>query len=837
LTGIETVREFQMLTATFSAQYGRALGGVFNAITKSGANEWHGSAYEFLRNSALDARNYFDRQDSSSGPRLPPFRRNHFGATLGGPVFRDKTFFFVAYEGLRESLTQTGIANVPDLNARRGILPNRTVEVSPLIAPVLRLFPEPSPGERNFGDGTAQYIFQAKQPTKEDFGQGRIDYQLSDSDSLFGRFTANNAERHSYRLYPDRFEVGTIETRLLTLSETRILSPLLLNTGRFSFNRVVPGTNHLLPQTEPYLIPIPGQSDPPGIEPGSGISPLTGTEGPGNFFLTNRFALNDDLNLTLGSHSLQFGGMFERLQYNLYFPSRPYGEWRFSNLENFLRAVPDRYRGAPPGLGKNRRGFRQWFMAMYLQDDWRVTPNLTLNLGVRWEPYTVPTEVNGYIDNLRNLMDVSPAIGNPYWKNQSWRNFSPRFGFAWSPFQSGKTSLRGGFGLFYVPVDSAIFSPAVTRGSGLSPIPNINNPARFPDALAAIAASQTAPGSANIFAMLYGNLRSPHALQISLSAQQQIGESNVVTLGFSSRRGLNLPSFSNYNMPLFRFNGVALEMPEGANRFNPEYRLINYVSTNANAWYNGLTFSLQRRFSAGLQWQIAYTYSRTISEGDGAEGGHVSAGSNNNVNYPHDLRVARGLSGYHLKNSLTFSYSYDLPFGQGAGGLAGHLISGWQLTGIVALRNGQPFTPNAVAPRALADHLSTVMPNVVPGFTHDQIITGSPDGYFILDGFAPPGARELGNLGRNSLIGPGTAQMDFGLTKNNALSERVRLQFRAEAFNLLNRANFASPAQFGNSAGNLEVFNRDGQPIPSSTVIVGTATTSRQVQLGLKLIF
>jgi hypothetical protein len=858
LTGIETVQEFQTLTASFSASYGRALGGVFNAVTKSGTNEWHGSAYDFLRNSALDARNFFDRQPSPSAPRLPPFRRNQFGGTVGGPVMRDKTFFFVAYEGLRESLTESGIANVPDLNARRGILPcpasgftglrapcnipgtlTYDVPVNQNTVPFLRMYPEPTPGGRNFGDGTAQLIFQVTQPTGEDFGQARVDQQLSSNDSLFVRFTGNNADRARVRGLPDRFETGELETRLMTLAETHVFSPALLNNFRFAFNRVIPRVDQIVPPAEPDQISVAGQDLPAGVQPGSGIASATGSESPGGFYTTNRFAVHDDVNLTLNNHSLQFGGMVERMRYNPNNPIRPFGEWLFGSLENFLLGIPDTMRGTPLQFGNFRRGMRQWFLALYLQDDWRVTPSLTLNLGLRWEPYTVPTEVNGLIENQRRLTDTAPTIGDPYWKNKSWRDFSPRFGFAWSPLQAGKTSVRGGFGLLYVPNDSSVYTVPMVRALSFSPVINITNPTGFPDALAAIAASRSTPGGQDVVALDYENLKSPRAVQYSLNVQQQIGESTVITLGYNGRRGVNLSSFGNYNTPKFQFNGVSLELPPGpAVVPNPGYKRIQYVNNNTNSWYNGFTAALQRRFSDGLQAQISYTYSKSLSEADGADtGNHVSSGGSGSLKYPYELSAGKGLSGYHLTNTFTASYSYELPFGRGMSGWTGHLAAGWQMTGIVTLQDGQPFTLRATSPTAIQDFIGLATPNVVPGYTHDQIIKGVPEGWFTLDAYRQPGLREMGNLARNPLIGPGRAQWDFGLTKNTTLTERLHLQFRGEAFNLLNRVNYAAPGQIANSAANNTVFTRAGAPIPSATVITQTATTSRQIQFGLKLTF
>ncbi|HWP85470.1 MAG TPA: carboxypeptidase regulatory-like domain-containing protein, partial [Terriglobia bacterium] len=272
LLGLESVQEFQVLTNSFSAQYGRALGGVFNAVSKSGTNSWHGSAYEYLRNDKLDARNFFDRQESPDDPRLPPFRRNQFGATLGGPIRRDQTFFFVAYESTREVLTETESPITMDADLRRGILKangvptGTTVAVNPIMQPYIDQFPLPTPGGRAFGDGTAEHVYQYKQPTTEHFGQTRVDFpSLTASDSFFVRFMASDSEGNSSADWPGFEQVSSNGSWAFTLSETHIVSPAALNTVRLHFSRVFPFDTGTAPPPGPGITVVPGQSDPPEI--------------------------------------------------------------------------------------------------------------------------------------------------------------------------------------------------------------------------------------------------------------------------------------------------------------------------------------------------------------------------------------------------------------------------------------------------------------------------------------------------------------------------------------------------------------------------------------------
>ena len=828
LLGSETVKEFQVLTNNYSAQYGRALGGVFNAVSKSGTNDWHGNLYEYHRNDAFDARRWEDRQVRESDPRIPPFQRNSFGGTFGGPIQRDKTFFFVAYEGMRESKNTTEYRNVPDANARLGIVPGfAPVTPTPVATRFLTLFPLPTPGGRNNGDGTAQYIYQGENPAQEDYGQGRIDYQLTDNISLFGRLTASNAEKGLPEGYPGWTTTQVLNTRLATISETQILSSSMLNTVRVAFNRIDPQDRGTYPQVPEDLKAVPGAIAPPEITMGD-VDTNSGAPKPLDRWVTNRYNFQDDMNWTLGGHALQFGGMVERMQFNMLQPNRPFTTFTWNEITDFLRGSrATRFRGTPEGFGNASRGFRQWFFGLYLQDDWQVTSRLTLNLGLRWEPFSVPTEVDNLISNLRHLSDPDETLGNPYWQNNSWTDFGPRFGFAWSPFGSGGTSVRGGMGLFYIPIDPTNYRTQAGRNN-LFPEFTFNNPCCFPDALASIAA---APVAREPEAIPFENQRSSQAVQWNFNIQQQLGQSSVITLGYTGARGLNASLFTDYNIPLAFYNGRSLEVPVGATRPNPNFNGVRYYANAGDSWYNGFTMSLQRRFSGGLQTALAYTWSKALSNAD-TTSKTDSSGGGGSPRYAHDLNVSKGFSGYHLTHVLSVNYLYELPFGQGMSGVASYLISGWQLSGIVSVKSGQPFNVTAGTPTALSSLGFSRTPILNTTKKRQDLVLGRPGEsvyYFDRSAFAFPAARELGNVTKSFLIGPGAATWDFSLTKNSQVSENWRLQFRGEFFNILNRANFRNPP------GSL--FTASGNLSGTAGIITGTITTGRQVQLGVKLIF
>ncbi|HEX6737047.1 MAG TPA: TonB-dependent receptor, partial [Vicinamibacteria bacterium] len=423
LLGVDAVLEFQVLTNAYSAEFGRSAGGVINAVTRSGANELHGTAFEFHRNSALDARNFFD---PASRPK-PDFTRNQFGATLGGPIQRDRTFFFAAYEGLIERLGVTGLTAVPDDNARRGVLPGgRTVSLHPAIPTFLDTF-FPQANGRSLGGGAAEYLFSDTQPTDEHFFQARIDHRLSQSDSLFLRVTHDRGD--VVRIPVDKPPVSVIDENTrntyVTLEDQHTFSAGLLNTLRVGLNRSVSlADNRRIVDIPQGLTWLPGEP--------FGYFTIRGmvTEVAGDFRLPrddflNNWQLGDTVILTRGRHSARFGFQGQYLQFNQNTTSQKGGIVNFANLEGFLTGRPTSVDFAVPGKIDPIRKYRQWLWAFFVQDDFRLTPHLTANVGLRYEFVTVPTEADGKISNLRNVTDTQLSIGEPWHNNPSLKNFAP----------------------------------------------------------------------------------------------------------------------------------------------------------------------------------------------------------------------------------------------------------------------------------------------------------------------------------------------------------------------------------------------------------------------------
>ncbi len=834
LLGVEAVLEFQVLTNAYSAEFGRSAGGVINAVTRSGSNKLHGSLFEFHRNSALDAKNFFD------DPRqpIPPFKRNQFGGTLGGPIRRDQTFFFAAYEGLIERLGITGVTAVPDANARRGILPAPTpsdpkatrmiILHSAVPAYLETLFPLPN--GRSLGAGAAEYLFSLSQPTDEHFFQGRIDHRFSENDTLWGRYTFDNGKvnRQPTNKPPIAFTKERSRSQYFTLEHEHTYSPNVLNTARFGFNRSTQeAENQRTINIPPSLSWVPGE--PFGYLTIAGLV----TEMAGDFRLPrfdrlNSFQWGDTMFLMKGRHSIKFGAQVQRIQFNQDTVSQRGGIVNFANLESFLQGIAISVDVALPGLVDPVRGYRQSLFGFFAQDDFKLKTNLMLNLGLRYEFATVPTEVNGKISNLRHVTDSKVTVGDPWHSNPSLLNFAPRVGIAWDPFGDAKTSVRAGFGIFHDEIlpkyyfFSGSLNPPFTTRTSIPKPPFPNVVANF-DPTKIKAQLQT----------VNFDLQSPYIMQFNLSVQRSLPADVDVTVGYVGSRGNHLLRLGDANLaPEIIVDGKKVYKPELGRR-NPNFTGIWQRVTDAQSFYHSLQLSGIKRLSHGLRAQASYTFSRSVDDSSGIN----SQDFDNVVQYGmdwYDRTIDRGLSAFHVQHNLTFNWTYDLPFGRSLGGVRGALLKGWQLNNITSIRSGTPFTVRLGFNRSGNLNITSFSmherPNLKPGYSNNPIL-GGPDRYFDVNAFELPPVNQRGNLGRNTLIGPGTVAVDAALSKSFSLGEDRALQFRTEVFNLSNRPNFAVPS------GRIVFTNAAGAIAPTAGRATSTVTTSRQIQFGLKLTF
>ena len=894
--GVESIKEFKVITHNAPAEYGRSMGGIINAVSQTGTNNLHGDLFEFLRNSALDAKNYFD---NASLP-IPPFKRNQFGGAVGGPVLlphfgeggpaigyhgKDKLFFFANYEGLRETLGVTKNAVVPDANARTGKIGTATpITVNPAVVPYVNLIPVANGPliltSTGAPTGFAQLQFSQPQPVHVNYFTGRVDWNRTSKDSLFVRYTIDDSTKlrqdapdHVMGLFAEN---ETHRNQYVTLQDTRVLSANKVNQLRFGFNRSTLQVNLLNQANVPASLSfIPGQ--PFGHVTITGMSPLgTVVNDPRSFFM-NSYQPSDDFSVTHGNHAFKTGVFIERFQWNTAAFNRIGGDYSFASLKDLLTAnvksvvVP--FPGADP-----HRSIRATLFAGYFQDDWRATRRLTLNLGLRYELTTVPTEKFGQSSFLLTPSDTALQIHTPFAGNH--KNFAPRVGLAWDVRGDGKTSVRAGFGIYYDQILLNQFlnlfdrnpNPDLKSGWLTVTLPQPGIPAPFPNPLAA---AQSAGAGFALQNTVFNNFKTPYLYQYSLEVQRQIAKNLVASVAYVGSRGKHLVERRDGNtpVPIVLAGGVpcnagavsatnpilpagTLCTPKTALRRNSKWADMQTRSLDGLSWYDSMQVSVLRRFAGGLQVQAAYTWSKSLDTSSGLfseEADNAATG----VEIPDNIRNEKGLSNFDVRHNAIINALYELPFGKSLRGVGRQLFSGWQIGGIGTFAAGVPFTVENSANRsqnqATGSNFSD-RPNLVTGASNNpthgvsagctfgtgtSAITvaagtpvGTPSHWFDPCAFVPQPLGTFGNLGRNTLIGPGRSTVDFLVNKHFRISEKRELQFRTEVFNILNHPNFEAP-----NINFRRIFDGSGNLLPTFGQLTNTTSTSRQIQFGLKFIF
>jgi hypothetical protein len=830
--GVDTIREFSVVVSSFSAEFGGS-GGVISSVTKSGTNQLHGSLFEYHRNSALDARNFFDTDPRDPLVRSdpPPFIRNQFGFTLGGPIVEDKTFFFGSYEGLRERLSTTRIINTPTDTVRSGGL----VPIHPEVQRYVDAMPRPN--GRDNGNGSGEFISTQSRPIDEDYFMAKVDHQVSDSDSLFVRYTLDNASRVQPQVFSDFFTEAETRSQYVTAEWNRIISPTWLNTFRAGLNRSKGGDiNRVQGLDESFNIIDAPDRIPPNL-----TVPVISQWGPSNaadrFSIVNVFQFTDRLTYTKGRHSIRAGVDVYRYQLNGQNRPRLHGRLRYNSYEDFLEGRPRLLEFLFPGTG-GMRGFRQTVPGFYFQDDFQLFPNLTINLGLRFEYSTVPTEVADRISNLRDVYgDSTLTVGDPFFKLPK-NNFGPRIGFAWDPFNTGKTSLRGGFGLFHMQMTYVNWRlpalqnpPFMIRTQTVFPVDANGRPAvNWPPVIDFNAPIPPANPAAQQF-----DVKTPYMMQYNLTLQRELWSDMMFALSYVGSHGVHLGRLQPANI------GEFTVLPDGtkfweqnAPRLNPAFGSIDLRQFDTNSTYHSMQLRVTKRFTSGVQFQTSYTWSNAIDEAIGQEG--FSGGGWDAFSMdPFDRSRDKGPSSWDLRHNFVANFTYDLPFGTNQTGAAGKILGGWQTSGILNLNTGNPSVVsirfNNSRNLVIPSFNPSERPNLVAGKDNNPVL-GGPDKYLDASSFVVATPGTLGNLGRNTITQPGLATLDFSLVKNTYVSEEVNVQFRAEFFNIFNRANFAAPngTVFSSSRSPTRVSGSFGR-------ITRTRTTARQVQFALKILF
>ena len=817
--GLDTIREFRVQSNAYSAEFGRNSGGQINVLTKSGTNRLTGSAFEFHRNDAMDAKNYFDTGDK------PDFHRNQFGGTIGGPIATDRAFFFLGYEALIERLGRTVSTVVPDDNARLGMLPSGIVPVNPAVQPYLDEFPRAN--GPSLGQGLAEFTFPFSQKLDQHFIQGRVDYNASPASQFFGRYTLDDTNQFLPTDYPQFPREFFSRNQFFTGEYRQVLSDRTLNTTRLGFSRTRIGQNVQSNTTGELPVFIPGRDFAGAIDIG-GMKRF-GPQSSANLRLVqNVFSLSSDLTHSMGRHTLKAGGLVERYQDNMVNPTFSLGIYRFANLSTFLRATPTTFIGLTPEAQFDRY-WRFTLFGFYLQDDFQVTPRLTLNGGLRYEFHTLPGDIYGRDSALPDLTASEPTTGQLY-DNSSYKNLSPRTGFAWDVFGDGRTAVRGGYGLYF------------NTNSHQNLIVTVTNPPATPRPVIISPTFPSPPfdraGAISIRPIQW-DLETPRVHVFNANVQREVWAGTAVTLGYAGSRGRHLLRSNDINTarPMTLPDGTVF-IPAGSRRPNPAFSTIELKSSDGESWYNALIFDVRKRFSAGFAVQSSYTLSK--SEDTTQASTFFSDATNGTTSaFPEYIPgYNKGLSDFDTRHAWVVNFTVDLPGTDALGGL----FNGWQASGIWNMRSGQPLTVFVQSNRSrslwspsLGPGIGADRPSYAPGYGPDNAVLGRVDQWFDPNAFVLQPAGTFGDTGRGDFIGPNLRTLDVALTRRAAFSPfggDGRLEFRIEAFNLLNRANFGVPA--------LVAFAGTGDTeAPLSTLgrITTTVTSARQIQLGIKAYF
>ncbi len=853
--GAEAIQEFSVISSNYSASYGLTSGGVVNAITRGGTNKFHGSAYEFVRNDLFDARGFFDTAKL-------PFRRNQFGATIGGPILKGKTFFFFNYEGFRQVYSTTTNATVPTALARTGVLaanPAKPVTVDPTVARYLSIFALPN-GPITGDTGT--YSFASKEVTPENFYTGRIDQTISDKDSLSGTYLYDKGNTTQ----PDSLNVVAMLSyatrQVLSISENHIFSNSFYNSLRVGTNRESSGTLITAPGANPAgtdqtLGPAPGL-----YAPGIQVSGLTSFGGGLNAsgattygFTTPQF--NDDAFLTKGNHSLRFGGAFERIYANMEAQSTPDGLYKFGSLANFLTNVPQSLQvqitPATP------RDIRQNIYGAYFEDDWKAARNLTLVLGARYEPASVPSEIAGKLSNLRSISAATPFTGDPFFMNPTLKNIEPRVGFSYSPPSvNGRTVLRGGFGIFDVLPLTYQFNLMTNQATPF--MINVSSTALPAGSFATAGYSLVSGTPAGKQRVTYVQFNPPrnYVEQYNLSLEQQMPAHMTLDISYVGSHGVhqvlrttdgNIPqptidASGNLVFPCktekLTKNGLNATCGTAAPVVNPNFGQIDGQNWNVGSVYSGLLTTLKQGPIHGIQWQASFTWQKSI---DGNSSVIAGGPLQNSISGQFLFHPLRAVSDFNVPKIFIANVIYQTPDVVRRGSLASYAINGWQVGGIFQATNGQPITPTISGdPLGESNTVPFDVPDRLfgPGCTGNPVNPGALNAThyiktqcFAFPTYAGPGNR-FGNAGRNSIYGPGVIELDYSMVKNFAfpmISDAAHLQFRAEMFNVANHPNLAAP--FTNN----KLFDVTTAAIGNAGQITSLSTSPRQIQLALKMIF
>ncbi len=870
LLGVDAIREFNVVTDTYGANYGKRQGAQISIVTVSGTNALHGSAYEFLRNSFFDSRNYFDQS------RIPNFQRNNFGAAAGGPIKKDKVFLFGNYEGYRQNLGITDVTLVPDTQARAGFLPNSAgvetkTTIGPGVAQLFNLWPIQNGPELLDANGHLTGIGEAfSSPTqhiREDFGTTRFDANLTANDLFFAVYTVDDSTANTPTQNPLSLINEKLREQVLSAQEQHVFSARLLNTARVGFSRAsffFLGSVPAPAQAEAGTF-IPGKPIGTIVIAGStasnGSSQITGAGanvGSNNAITRNLFTFDDHIFYTFGRHQIEAGGWAQRLQSNDNLAQNQYGQASFASLATFLTGTVKTFTVVPV---PTELGWRSWFGAGYIEDTWKALPSLEISAGLRMESSNGFNESKGragVYGFTNGVINTNPTVGSAGLTNNRAKFLpEPRVGLAWKLFGDGKTVVRAGFGLHHSLLDNLDY-----RFDQAAPF---NTTVSY----SGVPVSAPTAGTAGLISPsnVQNDLQTPTVLSYTVRVERQIAPSTSLTVAYVGSHGYHQILSEDQNEPasLVCQNNCPSGVANGT-IYYPTVIKPNAALANTTSWvsqgssnYNALEVDLRRAYASGFQFRANYSYAKNLDDGT-AWNTSVSANTPAFVSYPNNPGLDYGPAATDVRHLAVFNGTYDLPFGKGkrllnnTKGSIDRIAGGWTLSTIATLQTGLPFSPQlGYNPTGSGDTRNPVRPNINPNF-HGSLYTHGTTAqraaqFFHPTAFSAPAYGTVGNLGRDTLTGPGFADWDLSLLKSIALSDTKHLQFRAEFFNILNHTNFLTPnevvfasgptqdAKTVSTTGTLSAAQA-AAPVQSPTAgVITAAATSRQIQLGLKLLF
>ena len=837
--GVDAIQEFSVVTSNYPAQYGRSSGGIINAVTKSGTNQLHGDVYEFIRNSAVDARNYFNPG------AIPPFKRNQYGESLGGPIRKNKDFFFEDIEGIRQNESESVVSEVPTAATRAGNLPGGVhVNVDPFVSSFIKAFYPLPNGTISPNGETGQFVFNGPFIETESFETGKFNQEIGSADSLDETFLNDTSQGSQPDEMDNKNALFSVDRQIATMEEDHTFSPNFVNTAHAGYVRVY-ANEGLTSAINPLIGSTAFGTDPglsaPSVHVGGLVTFSGGLQALSQHtYWWDDLQFNDDAFYNIGNHSLHFGMYYEHIDDNEYSVATPAGTWKFTNIQDFLTNQPLSYESVLAGHN-SERGIRQNIFASYFEDDWHARRNLVLNLGVRYEMSTVPTEEHNKLANLPTMSSAVENLGSPFFTNPTKLNFDPRVGFAWDPRNNGRLAIRGGFGIFDVlplpylfELEDTFSYPFFSQGT------NNNMPA---GSFGGGTAQPPYPGynllASNSKTKRGGFVQSHPKLDYvehwNLNIEQQLTNNISLMVAYVGSHSVHIVQPSddgNMTVPTLTPTGLYWPTSASAPRLNPNYGRISAVHWTGTAYYDAMEVRLTQNMTHGVQFQTSYTWGKSMDTSSTSVGTDAFKNSLKNPQwfYP---RLDYGPSDFDLRQNLMFNSVWAIggPFETGMnGGVKGFFKKGWQIGNILQIASGNPW--NIILAGDPNHQLSSVnqeLPNRnynVPGCQGSLINPGNPN-HFVKDQCfsSPDPINKMGDIGRNAVQGPGQVFWSASVDKMTALTERLRMQVRVEAFNVDNHTNFSWPIQN-------QILGS-----PSEGVITSTATSNRELQGAVKLFF